>query len=365
MCLVRPNTDAGKKREQTRFSQYCRNGATRPVVLLSLLLAFAPIGLHSQQKDPAREFWDLHPEFSRLAPHVVAVVPMVNMTADLEASQILQDAVYERLQAKGYQRIDARTVAGVMSRLGVQTPEMLAGISYERIGTELRADAVLQGEINQSGTQHGGVYDSVVVSCSLRLVDCRTGQVLWSADQWRAAHRQWQADPFNFIINMASHEGASRPARITWLAQEMLRTLPAGPVRVVVGDLLSQAIEIRAETDGTAPSTVPQAARRMVTVYFDHGSAEITPDAGRVLNLILSTLAGSARESELVVTGYRDVDEPDAGPIRLAVARGQACLEWVAARVPGAVGRARVTEGQADTRDPMNRRVDIAVVPRG
>jgi hypothetical protein len=344
-----------------RRRSYCR-AITPSTVLLGLVLTCVRPGGQSLQKSLAQEFWEVHPDFATIAPQVVAVMPMTNMTVDLEASRVLQNAVYERLQAKGYRRIDAGTVAAVMARLGIQTPEMLSGVSTRRLGTELRADAVIQGEVNQSGTQHAGVYDAVVVSCSLRLVLCKTGQVLWSADQWRTAHRQFQADPFNFIINMVSHEGASRPARIEWLAQEMLRTLPPGPVRVVTGDLLAQAVEVRAEPESAAPAAAP-APSYMVTVYFEEGASAVTADAEPVLSHLVPVLAAGG-DIEVVITGYRHAGEPDEGARRLGMARGQACLDWLAGRVPGAAGRSRVREGATGAPDPGNRRVEIAVTRR-
>jgi hypothetical protein len=284
----------------------------------------------------------------------------------------LQNAVYSRLQAKGYRRIDAAAVAAAMTRLGVQTPEMLSGISYARLGAELRADAILQGEVNQSGTQHGGVYDSVVVSCSLRMTDCKTGLALWSADQWRTAHRQWQVDPFNFIINMASHEGASRDARIAWLAQEMLRTLPAGPVRIEVGDLLSRATPItagrRSHAPGGTPASplpAPAGAIRTTTVRFDEGSAALSPAAESMLNHLVSTIAGEASQPrELVITGYQGAGESNAGTLSLADARGRACMEWLAAHGPDLVGRVRVEAGRLLGADPLARRAEIVSARR-
>jgi hypothetical protein len=98
--------------------------------------------------------------------------------------------------------------------------------------------------VDQSASIHEGVYDAIVVSCSLRLTDCKTGIVLWRSEQWRTAHRQWQIDPFNALLNLAAHAGADRSARIAWLVQEMLKTLPQGEVQIEYDNLLDQAMEI-------------------------------------------------------------------------------------------------------------------------
>ena len=75
-------------------------------------------------------------------------------------------------------------------------PGLLAGFAPKRLGDELHADALLFGHVEQSAGIRQAVYDAVVVSCSLRFVDARTGKTLWHAEQWRTAHRQWSLDPF-------------------------------------------------------------------------------------------------------------------------------------------------------------------------
>lgn len=190
------------------------------------------------------ENWQIHPDFAILGAKTVAVVPMDNLSLEPNIEEILYREVYERLQAKGYMKISTEHVRSVMKKLGITTPGQLAGISLKRLGDELKSDAILVGQIEQSGTIHAGVYDAVVVSCSLKLIRCADGSVLWQTEQWRTAHRQWQLDPFNMLINIISHEKAPREKRIAWLVQEMLKTLPQGPIVVVEDNLLQKAQEI-------------------------------------------------------------------------------------------------------------------------
>ena len=136
----------------------------------------------------------------------------------------------------------------IMVSLGIQTPGQLEGITLKRLASELNCDAVLRGRIDQSAAVHKVTFDAIVVSCSLWLQHCNTGQILWRAEQWRVAHRQWQIDPFNMFLNYFSHENSSREDQLAFLVYEMLKTLPQGPVRIESGDLLNQAVEVKAET---------------------------------------------------------------------------------------------------------------------
>ncbi len=193
-----------------------------------------------------KETWWVADDFDQFTPQRIAVLPMDNLSLEPDIENALYQEVYLRLTEKGYIKISVEKVESVMKKLGIQTAGQLAGISSKRLGRELNCDAVLMGRIDQSGTVHMGVYDALVVSCSLKLIHCDTGKSLWSTEQWRAAHRQWQADPINLLFNFVAHETASRSKRVAWLAQEMLKTLPNGPVKVVNDNLLDQAMQIEA-----------------------------------------------------------------------------------------------------------------------
>ena len=178
-------------------------------------------------------------------PSVIAVLPMDNFSLEPDVEKHLYKEVYDRLIEKGYMKISAKRIQNVMKGLGIQTPGQIAGISLARLGRELNCDAVLMGKLDQSASIHNGPYDAVVVSCSLKLLNCATGEVLWQTEQWRTAHRQWAIDPINLFINFLSHENASRKERIAYLVYEMLKTLPKGTLKVETGDLLRRAKEIR------------------------------------------------------------------------------------------------------------------------
>lgn len=200
--------------------------------------------VNDETQKPVNEIWHIHPDFAALGARTVAVIPMDNLSLEPKIEEVLYREVYDRLQAKGYMKISTEHVRSVMKKLGITTPGQLAGISLKRLGDELKTDAILVGQIEQSGTVHAGVYDAVVVSCSLKLIRCQCGSTLWQTEQWRTAHRQWQLDPFNMLINIVSHEKASREKRVAWLVQEMLATLPQGPIVVEVDNLLNKAQEI-------------------------------------------------------------------------------------------------------------------------
>lgn len=205
------------------------------------------ISAHAGDDPAMRELWEIHPEFEVFSPQVIAVVPIDNLSYDQKIEEFLYQEVHDRLMAKGYRRISMDKVSSVMAKLGIQTPGMLQGISIQRLGEELGCQGIIVGQIDQSATIHAGIYDAVVASCSLRLIHCKSGETIWQASQWRTAHRQWQLDPINMLINFSLHKNASREDRLAWLVQEMFKTLPDGPVKIETDNLFQKAVEIDAQ----------------------------------------------------------------------------------------------------------------------
>lgn len=212
--------------------------------LLGATLLYAHCAAAAQDK-AAEESWEVAADYEKHKPVTIAVLPMDNLSFEEGVEEVLYQQVYQRLTSLGYAKVSVDHVSTVMKKLGVTVPGLLAGFSPMRLGTELHADALLLGQIEQAASVHQAVYDAVVVSCSLRLIDTQTGKTLWHAEQWRTAHRQWSLDPFNMLLNMMGHANASREGRVAYLVQEMLKTLPKGSIQIDSGDLFKRATVIK------------------------------------------------------------------------------------------------------------------------
>ena len=193
------------------------------------------------QDKASEESWEVSVDYEKHRPLTIAVLPMDNLSFEDGVEEALYHQVYHRLSSRGYAKVSVDHVSAVMKKLGVTVPGLLAGFAPMQLGRELHADALLLGQIEQSASLHQAVYDAVVVSCSLRLIDAQTGKTLWHAEQWRTAHRQWALDPINMLLNTMGHANASREDRVAYLVQEMLKTLPVGSIEVDSGDFLKRA----------------------------------------------------------------------------------------------------------------------------
>lgn len=205
-----------------------------------------PLKAKADDDTSLKENWSVSPQYEALKPKTIAVLPMDNLSLESEVEKALYQAVYERLTQKGYSKIAIAHVQKTMKKFGIDTPGQLAGISLKKLCSALGAEALLGGQVEQSAAIHGGVYDAVTVSCSLRLMHCDSGKTIWQAEQWRTAHRQWQIDPVNMLINVLAHEKSSREDRVAWIVQEMFKTLPPGPLEVHQDNLFDQAQPLQA-----------------------------------------------------------------------------------------------------------------------
>jgi hypothetical protein len=218
----------------------------RIFLFLLVVSGIAPLAVpvRAEEAPENREEWSVDPHFDSYNIVTIAVMPMDNFSLEPLLEESLQTAVSRNLEKQSYRLVPPATVTKVMQDLGIKTPGQLAGIKSERLKKLLKADALLYGQVDQSAAIHAGAFDALVVSCSLRLVDAQSGNIIWKADQWRAAKRQWQLDPINMLVNLAVHEKASRAERITGLVERMLKTLPKSGVVVEHDNLLDQANEI-------------------------------------------------------------------------------------------------------------------------
>ncbi len=118
--------------------------------------------------------------FLRHDPRSSLVLPPVNTTADVEASDLFLATVTKPLAEQGYYVFPILVVDQVMKNNGAPTPGDMHRVSRRKLGEIFGADAVLYVVINVWSTSYVGIATTTMVRINYRLVDVRTGQVLWS-----------------------------------------------------------------------------------------------------------------------------------------------------------------------------------------
>lgn len=161
----------------------------------------------------------------------IAVMPLKAAT-DLIGSSVSDMVVTELLRTQKYQLVERGQMAKVMN----ETELAMAGVSEAKAveaAKLLGAEAVVIGTVDEYGTQMKGGSSFPVVALSIRLIDCATGKIVWSAD----------------LAKISSHVDAPLSTHARDVVHELVASLyqhligivgtlpPAAPAGVSVGEM--------------------------------------------------------------------------------------------------------------------------------
>jgi hypothetical protein len=182
-------------------------------LLLSLLL------LLSAGCAKGRAYQDKNMDFGSIK--TVVVMPLWNLTQNQQAADRVRDVFANALLAtNAVYVVPTGEVARAVSRLGVAVSTTPSAEEVVKIGSMLKADAVITGVVKEYGEARTSSASSNVVSVSLQMHETGAGKVIWS--------------------------GASTKGGVTWGAR-LLGTGGGEPMNLVteqaVDDLLLQLFQ--------------------------------------------------------------------------------------------------------------------------
>jgi curli biogenesis system outer membrane secretion channel CsgG len=116
------------------------------------------------------------------APQIkkIAVMPFKAPT-ELLGSSVADIFVTELLRAGRYDVLERSRMAQVLS----ESELALAGVSAAKateIGAMMGADAVVLGTVDEYSRVKHGWHEDALIGMSARMIDCKSGQVVWSVD---------------------------------------------------------------------------------------------------------------------------------------------------------------------------------------
>ncbi|WP_320818983.1 DUF799 domain-containing protein [Thalassolituus sp.] len=113
------------------------------------------------------------------SPRSIVVIPPKNNTVEVDAPYIYLSTISRPLAEKGYYVFPVAVIDNFMKENGLPTPEEMNNVPLDKIYENIGADAVLYVNINQWGQKYNVVSSKAMVSVSMKLVDARTGNLLW------------------------------------------------------------------------------------------------------------------------------------------------------------------------------------------
>jgi len=119
--------------------------------------------------------------FENSRPRSILVMPPVNNSIEVNAPYIFLAGISRPLAEKGYYVFPVAVIDTFLKENGLPTPFEMNAIPLDKIEEFIGADAVLYVSIEDWGQKYQLVSSVTKVHAELRLVDVRTGVLLWDA----------------------------------------------------------------------------------------------------------------------------------------------------------------------------------------
>jgi len=117
--------------------------------------------------------------FKQSKPRSILVLPPLNQTPDTHATYTVLSTVTQPLAESGYYVFPVALVDQTFKENGLPNPEDMRHAPLNKLREIFGADAVLYLTVTQYGSAYKVVSSDIVVSVSAKLVDTRTGKLLW------------------------------------------------------------------------------------------------------------------------------------------------------------------------------------------
>jgi len=173
--------------------------------------------------------------FQQSKPRSILVLPPLNQTPDTHATYTVLSTVTQPLAESGYYVFPVTLVDQTFKENGLPNPEDMHHAPLNKLREIFGTDAVLYLTVTQYGSSYKVVSSNIVVSVSAKLVDARTGKLLWNGSA-SASNAQNNNDGLagmligavvNQIVNGVKGDSANLPiTRLT--SVDLLSAKPGG-----------------------------------------------------------------------------------------------------------------------------------------
>ena len=166
----------------------------------------------------------------------VAVLPVNNMTPDLQGPLLYRQLMQMQLGAAGFRAEGTDFLDDRLKELGVTDGGQLGSVKTDALGTALESDALLYGELLVFKNQNLGVYATRTVEAHAWLVDAKSGKTLWDSTQKRSNPK------------VSVSDDAIRSNTISGYAGSIMEKAMASPLRPETEDVVRMLVKDMAST---------------------------------------------------------------------------------------------------------------------
>ena len=114
-------------------------------------------------------------------PRSILVIPPKNNSLEVNAPYVFLSTISRPLGEKGYYVFPVAVIDTFLKENGLPTPEEMNLVPLDKLSQHIGPDAVLYTEIQDWGQKFSLLSSDTVVDVYMKLVDARTGTLLWDA----------------------------------------------------------------------------------------------------------------------------------------------------------------------------------------
>lgn len=171
-------------------------------------------------------------------PRSILVLPPLNRSTDVLGPYSYLSTVSRPLAEHGFYVYPVAVIDEYLKQNGMPTAGEMHQIPLEKVAEVIGADAVLYLTLEQYGSKYQLVSANSIVSISARLVDTRTGTLLWNGQATAQSSSSGSGNIFADMIAAAITQAINSktdsahavcPAANTLLFDAAQRGLPYGP----------------------------------------------------------------------------------------------------------------------------------------
>ncbi len=152
------------------------NGLLRLTMVTALAALVAACGVSG----PASKDYTA---YRAAAPRSIVVVPVINHSQEVEASDLFLSTLAIPLAERGYYVFPINMVKSMMEQDGLADPMLVHSADTTMLAGLFGADAVLYVEILDWRSQYNVLSAAIIVDFLYTLKDGRTGQLLWQEQE--------------------------------------------------------------------------------------------------------------------------------------------------------------------------------------
>lgn len=144
---------------------------------LKLLFALSMSALLAACVTPAQHLD--YTAFKKSEPRSILILPPINETSDVQAPYSVLSQMTQPVAEAGYYVVPVAVMEETFKHNGLTTPTDIQSAPPAKLREIFGADAALYTKVSQYGSVFMVVDSTSIVAASAKLVDLRTGDVLW------------------------------------------------------------------------------------------------------------------------------------------------------------------------------------------